>query len=209
MSNGYPLERSSRRSAGTAFDGVSTTFGPFGFKIVDPLDVVVETRPVGDAIWKSAADVTVNKGSADPDTFTITFDTVHPSTMEYRVRGARIHERAISLSSGAGLSIPALAREMMVIGIVLQELRSGVDENPETMEAAVERVAADVSRAESASETATLKAGEAEQSALQAAIEAANLEAYRDAFQDYGYLADWGSITEVPGEILDYGDITA
>jgi hypothetical protein len=45
-------------------------------------------------------------------------------------------------------------------------------------------------------------------SATQAATSAANLDAYASAFQSYGYLSDWGTIVEAPGEILDYGDIT-
>jgi hypothetical protein len=56
---------------------------------------------------------------------------------------------------------------------------------------------------------ATDEAEAAKTEADRAATLAAGMDAYRDAFQTYGYLADLGTITEAPGDILDYGDITA
>jgi len=63
--------------------------------------------------------------------------------------------------------------------------------------------------AEGALSGATAEAAEAKTEADRAALLAAGMDAYRDAFLAHGYLADWGTITEAPGEILDYGDITA
>ena len=63
--------------------------------------------------------------------------------------------------------------------------------------------------ADAALSDAVEEAEAAKTEADRAATLAAGMDAYRDAFQTYGYLADWGTITEAPGDILDYGDITA
>lgn len=59
-----------------------------------------------------------------------------------------------------------------------------------------------------AAATATAKAVEAAARAAEAATHAGNLEAAREAFLAFSFLADWGTLEESPGEILDYGNIT-
>ncbi|QFS98894.1 hypothetical protein FIV06_15810 [Labrenzia sp. THAF191b] len=123
MTTAYPVERSARISNAMAFNGVDDTFGPFTFKIIYPLDVVVEIRDIGEDFWQLTADVTVIKGPDTADYFTIQFDAVHPDTKEFRVLGARVHERSISLSKGTGLNMEALARVHAEIAFTLQEIR--------------------------------------------------------------------------------------
>lgn len=127
MSDPHLLERSTRQSAPTAFDGSSRTYGPFDFQIHDPADVVVELREIGADLWILTDARTVTKGAAEPDYFTITFDAIHPASHEFRVRGKRVHERTTSLSTGKSLNLDALSREQQQIAMVLQELRRDVD----------------------------------------------------------------------------------
>lgn len=144
MTTAYPVERSARVSNAAAFNGVDDTFGPFTFEIFDALDVVVEIRDIGEDYWLPTTAVTVTKGPDSPDHFTITFDAVQPDTKEFRVRGARIHERSISLSKGTGLNMDALARVHAEIAFTLQELRRDADvlNNAATLEAAAQAIEA-------------------------------------------------------------------
>ena len=61
---------------------------------------------------------------------------------------------------------------------------------------------ASASAAASSASTATTKAAEA-------AEDAANLGAALAAFEDFMFLADWGSIIDTPGTTTDYGDLSA
>ncbi|MEO1110091.1 MAG: hypothetical protein AAFX90_19430 [Pseudomonadota bacterium] len=123
----FLVERSERVSNANQFDGVSTTFGPFGFEIFDVLDVVAETREIGTSTWFLDGTATFAKGAATPDTFSVTFNQVYPNTHEFRVRGKRTHERSISLARGTGLDLEALAMVQAQIAFVLQEMRRDVD----------------------------------------------------------------------------------
>ncbi|EFO30910.1 hypothetical protein TRICHSKD4_4510 [Roseibium sp. TrichSKD4] len=127
MSDPHLLERSARQSAPTSFDGVTRAFGPFDFQIYDPADVAVETREIGAVNWLPATGVTIQKGAADPDYFSIRFDDAQPATHEFRVRGKRVHERSASLYSGKGLSVAALSRELQQSAMVMQEVRRDVN----------------------------------------------------------------------------------
>ena len=103
----------------------SVTFGPFDFKIFDTADVVVELKHAGDAEWTATSAVTVTKSSAAAlDTFSVTFDVIHPVTSTFRVRGARLHERSVGLAKGIGLDLLELEKEVSKHGIVLQETRA-------------------------------------------------------------------------------------
>lgn len=121
------VDRSERQSAASQFDGVSTTFGPFGFEIFDVLDVVAETREIGTTTWFLDGAATFAKGPASPDTFSVTFDQAHPVTHEYRVRGKRTHERSVALATGTSLSLDALALVEKQVAFVLQEIRRDLD----------------------------------------------------------------------------------
>ena len=125
MAQPYPLPREIRSTGTLAFDGASVTFGPFDFKIFDTADVVVELKHAGDAEWTATSAVTVTKSSAAAlDTFSVTFDVIHPVTSTFRVRGARLHERSVGLAKGIGLDLLELEKEVSKHGIVLQETRA-------------------------------------------------------------------------------------
>ncbi|TYC51617.1 hypothetical protein FMN50_20255, partial [Rhodobacterales bacterium] len=140
----FPVERSFRVSDAIAFNGIDATYGPFDFKIFDPLDVRIETRDIGESLWLPTDAFTVSKGPDDADYFTVTFNPIQSETKEFRVVGARLHERSIALSKGAGISIPALAKIHAQITFTLQELRRDVDaqNSIEVLEAAAVAVEA-------------------------------------------------------------------
>ncbi|MCA1241877.1 glycoside hydrolase [Stappia stellulata] len=125
MAQPFPLPREIRSTGTLAFDGASITFGPFDFKIFDTVDVVVELKHAGDAEWSATSAVTVTKSSAAAlDTFSVTFDAIHPVTSTFRVRGSRLHERSVGLAKGIGLDLVELEKEVSKHGIVLQETRA-------------------------------------------------------------------------------------
>lgn len=207
MSDPHLLERSTRQSAPTAFDGSSRTYGPFDFQIHDPADVVVELREIGADLWIPTTARTVTKGAAEPDYFTITFDAIHPASHEFRVRGKRVHERSTGLSTGKSLNLDALSQEQQQIAMVLQELRRDVDfaalSIPEQL-----RIAKNYAAAASADRAAAKE--EADRAALEAGRSAtlrAEMDAYRSAFENRNFLRDLGSVYEVPEKVTDLGDV--
>ncbi|MGL4490510.1 MAG: hypothetical protein ACRCU5_13820 [Rhizobiaceae bacterium] len=123
----YPLPRETRQSDTLDCDGVSLTYGPFTFKIFDVEDVQVLTRPSPDDVWMQTA-ATVTKVVGLPfDDFKITFATLQPATIEFRVVGMRTHEREYGITKGNQLDTDQLEKELSKQGIVLQEQRRDID----------------------------------------------------------------------------------
>jgi hypothetical protein len=78
-----------------------------------------------------------------------------------------------------------------------------------TASAAASTATTKASEAAGSASTASAAASTATTKAAEAAEDAANLGAALAAFEDYMFLADWGSITETPGTTTDYGDLSA
>ncbi|MDH7785085.1 hypothetical protein QBD01_001085 [Ochrobactrum sp. 19YEA23] len=124
MPNPYPLPRETRETQVLVGDGVSTTFGPFTWKIFDIEDVAVLTKAAGQSNW-ATTDVVVIK--TDPvaafSTFTVTFPAPLATTTEYVVLGDRLHKRSTDLFRGGTIISNELEKEISKQGVVLQELR--------------------------------------------------------------------------------------
>jgi len=214
MSDDYFLDRSLRQSHAIAFDGVTQVYGPFDFQIYDILDVEISVRQLGSVLWMRDTAVKVDKGSADPDFFTITFDVARPATHEFRVRGKRLHERSVALAKGQVLKLDELSREHQKIGIVLQEVRRDLDASegaiPDQLALAKKFVTDAAEHAGSANAAATLAASEADRSTLERQRSEtlyANMDAYRAAFENRNFLRDLGSVYEEPDKVTDLGDV--
>ncbi|WP_188478579.1 right-handed parallel beta-helix repeat-containing protein [Stappia taiwanensis] len=124
MAQPYPLPRETRSSGVLVCDGTSATYGPFDFHIFDIEDVVVDVRHSDDAGFSRDASVTVTKTSGSTyDTFSITFDHVHPITTSFVVYSARTPERSVALFMGGGLKPSELEKELSKTATTLQELR--------------------------------------------------------------------------------------
>src|SRR5690606_9834308 len=52
---------------------------------------------------------------------------VHPATSQYRLQGARLHERLSDVTKGVGLSTDAAEKELSRQGVVLDETRRELD----------------------------------------------------------------------------------
>lgn len=127
MTNPYPLPRETRETQVLVGDGVSSTFGPFSWKIFDIEDVKVLTKASGQSSWSETA-VVVSKTTADAFAFfTVTFPAVLAITTEYIVLGSRLHERSTDLTKGGSISTNELEKEMSKQGVVLDELRRDAD----------------------------------------------------------------------------------
>lgn len=123
MSQPYPLPREIRSTGSLAFDGVNATFGPFDFKIFDIEDVAVYLKHDGETVFSATEAVTVSKTSGDDyDTFSVTFDEVHPATSAYLIQGERTPERSVAVTKGGGINTSALEKEFSKSAIVDQEM---------------------------------------------------------------------------------------
>ncbi|MBO6895224.1 MAG: exo-alpha-sialidase [Roseibium sp.] len=127
MSQPYPLPRETRSSGASAFDGLTAVYGPFDFKIFDLEDVAVYIKHAGEDSYTRTDAVTVTKTTGLPyDTFSVAFDTVHPATSSYIVRGERTPERSAAVVKGGGIDTAALEKELSKIAVEGQELRRDV-----------------------------------------------------------------------------------
>ena len=123
MGFNYPLPEQVRETAVLNCDGVSTTYGPFDFKIFDEADITVYRKRTGEALYSILTTVTVTKQAALPfDYFTITFPSVEPATTKFKVSSERVHSRSIGVDRGTGLNVDALDKELSKQATVLQEL---------------------------------------------------------------------------------------
>lgn len=128
MTQPYPLPRETRSSGVNSCDGLSATFGPFSFMIFDIEDVTVEVRHDGETFFSPTSAVTITKtADAAYDTFSITFDTVHPATSEYIVYGDRTAERSLAITKGTSLKTDELEKELSKTALTLQEIRRDLD----------------------------------------------------------------------------------
>lgn len=123
MGFNYPLPEQVRETAVLNCDGVSTTYGPFDFKIFDEADITVYRKRTGEALYSILTTVTVTKQAALPfDYFTITFPSVEPATTKFKVSSERVHSRSIGVDRGTGLNVDALDKELSKQATILQEL---------------------------------------------------------------------------------------
>lgn len=128
MTATYPLPRETRSTSILSGDGVSSSYGPFGFKIFDTADVEVWTKASGETQFTEDATVTVTKtAAATLDTFSIAFAAALPATTEFIVIGKRTHERSTDATIDGILRAAALELELSKQGAVIQELRRDLD----------------------------------------------------------------------------------
>lgn len=123
MGFNYPLPEQVRETAVLNCNGVSTTYGPFDFKIFDEADITVYRKRVGETLYSILTTVTVTKQAALAfDYFTITFPSVEPATTKFKVASERVHSRSIGVDRGTGLNVDALDKELSKQATILQEL---------------------------------------------------------------------------------------
>lgn len=122
----YPLPRELRQTSVLQGDGRDpATYGPFLFKIFDPVDVSASVRIAGGE-WADAA-VTVTRTTADAlSFFTVTFPQVLTPADSFVVAGGRLHERSTDLTRGGALQTLEMEKEFSKIGVVLQEARRDI-----------------------------------------------------------------------------------
>jgi hypothetical protein len=117
----YPIPRELRQTSILVGDGVSSTYGPFSFKIFDIEDVAVYWK-VPPAQEFVETDVTVAKVSGLPlDYFTVTFPGPLSVLTQYVVEGARLAERSTGITKGNQIAPAALEKELSKQAVNLQE----------------------------------------------------------------------------------------
>jgi hypothetical protein len=127
----YPFPRSFRESEVLNGTGVST-YGPFGFKIFDPVDVKVYVKPDDQDLFEEAPAIVTKVSNQPFDDFTVTFPADLPPSTRFIVRSERLHERQIAVTKGGAISTDQLEKELSKQGTVLDELRRDLDQTVRT-----------------------------------------------------------------------------
>lgn len=156
MSQANPFPRDTRERFVTVA-AAQTVFGPFDFKIFDPLDVAVWWRASSSDPWQELAVDAVTLSGAAPAFFSITKTGLATGTL-LRIRGQRVHERSTNVVRANVVSSEAVERQFDEITVTLQELRRDQDTvlddltasgaNAEAADAAAEAAAASAAQAE-------------------------------------------------------------
>ena len=120
MSVANPIERDDRERFVTV-GAAQSLFGPFDFKIYDPLDVRVDWRATGGDLW-TEIDASVALIGAAPSEFTVTKAGLAEGS-QLRIRGQRLHERETDVTRQSVISSAAIEKQLDQITIILQELR--------------------------------------------------------------------------------------
>lgn len=127
VENPYPIPRQLRQS-GILVGGGGDTYGPFDFKIFDPVDVVVCACAADEERFTEVAGITVTKVNGNTglnplDNFTIQFPYMVPASTRYVVLSSRIAARDAGVMSGTRIDPDALEKEFSKIATQQQELR--------------------------------------------------------------------------------------